>query len=106
MGYDKSSPNEQPPHQPLCQHASHAAAIVPRRECRLHRHDLVAHVVEALQDGLIDAPPQCLRAAAGADSCRCSLRVQGITYCEIDLMYKINLAKLLGPPPEMAALSK
>ena len=35
------------------------------------------------------------------------MRAQGITQREIDLMYKINPAKLLGlPPPEVAALNK
>jgi hypothetical protein len=46
-------------------------------------------------------PTDCLVLAARG------LRAQGITPHEIDLMYKINPAKLLHlPPPEMAALSK
>jgi hypothetical protein len=46
-------------------------------------------------------PTDCLVLAARG------LRAQGITQREIDLMYKINPAKLLGlPPPEVAALSK
>jgi Family of unknown function (DUF6282) len=46
-------------------------------------------------------PTDCLVLAARG------LREQGITPREIDLMYKINPAKLLHlPPPEMAALSK
>jgi hypothetical protein len=35
-----------------------------------------------------------------------NLRANGITQREIDLMYKINPAKLLGlPPPETTAMS-
>jgi uncharacterized protein DUF6282 len=46
-------------------------------------------------------PTDCLVLAARG------LRAQGITQREIDLMYKINPAKLLGlPPPEVAALGK
>ena len=46
-------------------------------------------------------PTDCLVLAARG------LRAEGITQREIDLMYKINPAKLLGlPPPEVAALSK
>jgi hypothetical protein len=46
-------------------------------------------------------PTDCLVLAARG------LRAQGITQREIDLMYKVNPAKLLGlPPPEVAALSK
>jgi hypothetical protein len=46
-------------------------------------------------------PTDCLVLAARG------LRAQGITQREIDLMYKVNPAKLLGlPPPEMAALNK
>jgi hypothetical protein len=46
-------------------------------------------------------PTDCLVLAARG------LRAEGITQREIDLMYKVNPAKLLHlPPPEMAALSK
>jgi len=46
-------------------------------------------------------PTDCLVLAARG------LRAQGITQREIDLMYKVNPAKLLGlPPPEATALSK
>jgi hypothetical protein len=46
-------------------------------------------------------PTDCLVLAARG------LRAEGITQREIDLMYKVNPAKLLDlPPPEMAALSK
>jgi hypothetical protein len=46
-------------------------------------------------------PTDCLVLAARG------LRAQGITQREIDLMYKINPAKLLGlPPPEVAGLNK
>jgi len=46
-------------------------------------------------------PTDCLVLAARG------LRAHGITQREIDLMYKVNPAKLLGlPPPEASALSK
>ena len=46
-------------------------------------------------------PTDCLVLAARG------LRAHGITQRELDLMYKVNPAKLLNlPPPEMAALSK
>jgi hypothetical protein len=46
-------------------------------------------------------PTDCLVLAARG------LRAHGITQRELDLMYKVNPAKLLGlPPPEVAALSK
>jgi nucleotide-binding universal stress UspA family protein len=48
----------------LLEHAGHAAPVVPGRECRLHRHDLVAHeVIETLQHALVERAAAELRNA-------------------------------------------